>query len=899
MNPFVKLSIAIYRRLAYAYPQEFQMVYGADVIRLGEEAVDDIWRRHGFLGLLRLIGDLAIRVPLEHLSELRQDVGYALRTLIKSPGLAIAGIVSLGLGIAVSTAGFSEINALIFHDLPGARDPKALVVIESPVSYPYFEQFRDQRQLFSGASAYMATVPFSVALEGSVNAKAERVFGHLVSTEYFQVLGVNAALGRALSPEDDKPGGPPVVMVSDRFWRTRLKADPHVVGRTLKINGQSVAVVGVGPQEFLGVWPIMPADLFVPLTVRGRLAPELSDGILQQRDARSFRALFRLAPGVTRQSAEAALETITRNLDRESVNAEQTEKNRAVNRVRLLSGGVLMPIRPEDLPAMLGFFAVLMGLILLIACTNLANMLLARAASRRKEFAIRLAVGASRSRLVRQLLTESVIIAAAGGVAGLLLAYWFTDWASKIKLPVDLPFQFDIHPDGNVLIFTFLLSAFVGVAFGLAPALAATRADVAPSLKEGSGQQQLRAYRKFGLRNLLVVWQVAGSLMLLLVTGFVVLGFSKSSTINLGLDTQHLYLLALDPVRDGYSTDQTSALFEKLPARLRNLAALRGAALSDTPPFSNLNASNMQAMAVGAGVDSSTMLKGSTRQAVGTGYFATIGIGVLQGREFNDHDLQSDAPKGAVIPMILNQTAAHELFATGDALGRRVNLKEQAYEVVGVVRDVQASLFSNAIAPAIYLPLTRLSLSRPSAGGITLLVNAAAGPDAIDAVRREVAAIDPDLNLFRVRSLDDQIAETASYLRIAVSTYGAMGVFALVLACVGLAGVTSYSVARRRKEIGIRVALGAKKSQVLLLVLREGSALVGVGTVLGFAGAFAMSKVLSSILNQLAEAMNTSVGNVALVAGAPVLLAGLAMIACYLPARRSAKIDPLTALREE
>jgi len=897
MNPFVKLSLAIYHRLANAYPHEFQMVYGADVIRLGEDAVDGIWRRHGFFGLMRLIADLAIRVPLEHLAELRQDIGYALRTVIKSPGLAIAGVVSLGLGIGVTTTTFSEINAFIFRHLPAAQDPKALVAIESPVSYPYFEVFRDQRNLFTGATAYMAMVPFSVAVDGGLNAKPERVFGHLVSTEYFQVLGVKPARGRVLSPEDDKPGGPPVVVVSDRFWRTRLEADPRAVGRSLNINSQTVTVVGVGPQDFLGVWPIMPADVFVPLTVRETLAPELADGILQQRDARSFRALLRLAPGVTSESAEAALDTITRNLDRESFNAEQVERNRAANKVRLLPGGTVLPMRREDVPMMLGFAAVLMGLILLIACTNLANMLLARAASRRKEIAIRLAVGASRFRLVRQLLTESMLIAAAGGAAGLLMTYWLTSLVSRVRLPVEIPFQFDIHPDGRVLIFTILLSAVVGFAFGLAPALAATRADVAPSLKEG-GAVQLRAYRRFGMRNLLVVCQVAGSLMLLLVTGFVVLGFSKATGINLGLPTKPLYLLALDPVRDGYAPDQAAALFEKLPERLRAIPSLRGAALADTPPFSNMNSSNMQTMAPGSSSESSAMLKGSTRQSVGTGYFAALGAGVLQGREFNDHDLQIGTSKGGATALILNQTAARELFPTGEAVGGRVTLKDQPYEVIGVVRDMQASLMTNTVAPALYLPLTRKSLSRPSTGGVTLLINAT-GPDAIDAVRREIATIDPNLNLFRVRSLDDQITETLSYLRVAVSIYGGMGLFALVLAAVGLAGVTTYSVAQRRKEIGIRMALGAKKSQVLALVLREGTALVAVGTVLGFAGAWAMSRVLSSVLSQLAETMNTNEGNVALILGAPILLAGLAMLACYFPARRSTKIDPLTALREE
>jgi predicted permease len=436
------------------------------------------------------------------------------------------------------------------------------------------------------------------------------------------------------------------------------------------------------------------------------------------------------------------------------------------------------------------------------------------------------------------------------------------------------------------------------VAFGLAPALAATKADVAPSLKDGAAVE-LRAYRKFGMRNLLVVWQVAGSLMLLLVTGFVVLGFSKSTTINLGLDTNRLYLLTIDPARDGYSAEQTAALFDKLPERVRRAGAVGNAALTDTPPFSNMSATGSPLEAVGSMGDTSTILKGATRQSVGADYFAAMGIAVLQGREFNQHDIEGSTDKNAALPLVLNQAAAKGMFGNGDALGRRVTEKKQNYEVVGVVRDTQANLFSSAITPAIYMPLTHASLKRPAAGGITLVVNANASSDALEGVRREIAAIDPNLNIFRARSLNDQITETVSYLRISLSIYGAMGLFALVLASVGLAGVTAYSVARRSKEIGIRMALGANKSQVLRLVMREGGALVAVGTVLGFLGAFAMSKALSAVLNQLAQAMNSSVGNITLIAGAPLLLAGLAMIACYIPARRSMKIDPLNALRQD
>ena len=899
MNPFVRLSLGLYRRLAYAFPHEFLVLYGTDVVRLGEDAVDDIWKRYGFFGLMRLIADLAFRVPIEYLNEFRQDAAYAVRTLIKSPGLAVAGIVSLGLGIGVSTSAFSEINALIFRELPAVQDPKALVTVEAPVSYPYFEQYRDQHGLFAGAAAFIETVPFAVALEGAANAKTERVFGHLVSPEYFPVLGVSAARGRLFSPETDKPGGPPIVGVSDRFWRTHLDSDPRAVGRTLKINGKTATIVGVGPQDFLGARPMLSADLFVPTTVQASVAPELGNDVLHKRESKAFVVLMRLAPGVSKDSAEVALDTMTRHLDEESFEADKIQKNRADRRIRLLPGGYMIPVRREDLPAVLGFTGVLMGLVLLIACTNLANMLLARAAARRKEFAIRLAVGAGRFRLIRQLLAESVMLALGGGLAGLLLAFWMTNAVSHMKMPLDLPFQFDVRPDWHVLVFTLLLSGVVGMAFGLAPALAATRADVAPSLKEGA-VTELRSYRKFGLRNILVVWQVAGSLMLLMVTGFVVLGFTKSTAINLGIDVDRIYLVSLDPLRDGYTQEQAAMLLDKLPERVRRAAGVRAVALSDTPPFTNANADKAQFSSAN-GEELNVQLRSATRQSIGTDYFATLGIPVLMGREFNDHDLHLDSQKGGATPIVINQTAAHELFKQESPLGRRVTEAGRSCEVVGVTRDTQASLLSNVVSPAFYFPLGFQGQGQPQplTGGVSLVVSGVAGNDVLSSVRREIAAIDSNLTLFRVRTLREQVDDSLSYLRIGLYVYAGLGVFGLILASVGLAGVTAYSVARRRKEIGIRMALGASQPQVLRLVLREGLWLISVGTVLGMLGAAALSRVLSAMLNQLATALQTSTSSLTLIVGAPLLLAALAMIACYIPARNSAKIDPLKALRQE
>jgi predicted permease len=893
MNPFVAASMWLYRRLAYAFPHEFQIVYGTDLIRLGDDAVEEIWKRNGFFGLLRLVADIAVRVPVEYLSEMRRDLQYALRALIKSPGFAAVGIISLGLGIGVTTTAFSELNATLLRDLPGAQDPKRLVMTQASVSYPYYEHYRDQHDLFTGATAYIQAVPFAVALEGTINAKTERVFGHLVSPDYFLVLGVSAARGRVLGSDADKPGDAPVVVISDRFWRNRLNSDPHAVGRTLRLNGQTATIVGITPKEFLGVLPMIPADLFVPVTAQAQVAPELGGNVLHSQELKVFSILMRLAPGVSKESAEAALDTITRYLDEDKT--FDADRNRKGRRVRLFPGGGMFPIPPEIRPVVLGFWGTLMGLILTIACMNLANMLLARAAGRRREVAIRLAVGASRFRLIRQMLTETVLLAVCGGLAGLAFAFWLTNLASNMKLPFNVPIELNIRPDWHVLLFTLLISVAAGLGFGLAPALDATKADVAPALK-GSAAPVLRRYRRFGLRNLLMVYQVAGSLMLLLITGFLVIGFSGTAKIDVGFDANSLYLLSLDPVRDGYSPDQAATFFEKLPERLRRVGAVQEVALAEEPPFANMaGKSNFSAL---SGEQNSQMVSTAVVESVGAGYFAAISVPVLRGREFTEHDQRMTPSKGQELPAVVSETATHELFGNADPVGRRIENATQTYEVVGMVR-IKTGFAGVTPNAHVFTPITRKEFVRPPGGGFTLMVRADAGTDALAGIRREIAAIDPNLSVFNVRTLREHIDQLNAMVQAGVIIYGGIGLFGLVLASIGLAGVTAYSVAQRRKEIGIRMALGARRIQVLLLVLREGSALVLTGSVLGLAGAFGVSKALSAMTHIYVDAFKVGTNDPRLIFGAPLLLAGLAMLACYLPARRSTKIDPLLALREE
>ena len=727
-----------------------------------------------------------------------------------------------------------------------------------------------------------------------VNAKPKRVFGQLVSADYFSVLGVQPQRGRTLSAELDKPGDAPVVVISDRFWRDRLNSSPEAVGQTLRVNGQPATIVGITPKDFNGALSMSPAELFVPITAPAALAPELANDVLHQRNAKEFLAMICLATGVTIESAEVALDAITRRLDEQDPSVPlRADKGR---RVTLLSAGGMTPIPRNVRTAIGGFFFVLMGLIMTIVCVNLANMLLARGANRRKELAIRLAVGASRFRLVRQMMSEGILLSLLGGVAGFALAFGLAVLKSKFIPPTAVPEESNFIPDWRAAVFAFALAVVCGIGFSLAPALRATKADLTPALKGGSALR-LPGYGRFGLRNLLMVTQVAGSLMLLLITGFLVIGISKTSSVQTKFDPHTMYLLSIDPMRDGYTPEKAQVLFEKLPERLKTAGAARSVALAAQAPFSIGD----EGETIRLTAENSRVQISSLKETVGAGYFAALSEPMLAGREFVDLDQRNQADGSKTLPAVLNESAARGFFGNGNAIGELFRDDKQSYEVVGVVHDLRNDFgISRSV---IYIPLTRRNFARPPANGMTIMVRPEAGmdagTDALSGIRREIASIDPDLAIFNVRTLSEYLELSRSSARFAVSRYGGIGVFGLVLAAIGLAGVTGYTVAQRRKEIGIRMALGARKWQALLLVLREGAALVSVGTVLGFLGAFAVAKILSALANIFVDSLKVGTGDLRLLVGAPLLLATLAMLACYMPARRAGKIDPIKALREE
>jgi predicted permease len=893
----MNLAWPIYRRLAEAFPHEFKLAYGDEMLQTGEDAIGEVAKRHGLFGLVRLIADLALRLPIEYLNEMRQDLPYAVRTLLKSPGFALVGIVSMGLGIGLTTNVYSTAWAWLTRPLAAAGNASRLVTPEKSVSYYYIEQYREQKGLFAGVAAVEDGVQFNVDVQGQLGTKPERVFGQIVSPDYFSVLGMEAQRGRLLNADVDKAGGSPVVVISDRFWRSRLHADPDVVGQAIRLNGQTATIVGITPRKFDGALSPHPTELFVPTTAPAALVPELGNDVLQQRNAKEFQALMELAPGVKVDAAEAALDGITRRLDKLDPMAAAQESK--AKRVVLDEAGTRVAIPRMARPAIVGFYAALMAMITAIACLNLATMLLARGANRRRELAIRLGVGASRFRLIRQMVSEGILLSLMGGVMGFALAYGLWVLNAHTRLPAGSPLNPDTAMDWHTAMFAFLLAVVCGVGFSTLPAIQATRTDVAPALKEGSALQ-LSGHKRFGIRNLAMAAQVAGSLTLLLVTGFMVLGLMNSNSIETNFNQKTMMFLSVDPVRDGYTPEKAQAFFEQLPERLRSSSAVSSFALSAQPPWLTTSDADDFQMTV----EDTHLQKGVARETVGAGYFAALAEPLLAGREFEQRDERIDdgaaGPNGApgvAMPVVLNEKAAHLLFGKSSGVGKRLRDDRREYEVVGVVPDMKDA--EGILLPESYMPLTLRDFARPPAGGITIIARGHSAADALSGVRSTIGGMDPNVTVFNVQTLGEFLELTRAAMRTALRTFGGIGLFGLILSAIGLAGVTAYSVAQRRKEIGIRMALGARRTQVLGLVLREGATLIAVGSVVGFLGAVGIARALSAITSEFADAFKVGTDDPRLIFGAPLLLAGIALLACYIPARRAAAIDPLQALRQD
>jgi len=611
---------------------------------------------------------------------------------------------------------------------------------------------------------------------------------------------------------------------------------------------------------------------------------------------------------VTTPMAEAVLDTATRNFyEEDGIGPDRDRKGKVI---QLMPAGTFVIMRSEQRAFAKALSVVLWALVLTLVCTNLANLLLARGSQRRREVAVRLSMGASRARLVRQFLTESVLLSAAGGLAGIVLAYGIARVFSAVPITSWNFSEINAQPDFHVAALTLAIALAAGIGFGLAPAVSSSCVDIGSTLKEGA-QAPLRGYRRFGLRNLFVVCQMAASLMLLLVTWYFVLGFLRIAHRDPGFAIANLSLISIDPVRDGYSAEEAASLLATLPGELSRVDGVRSASSADSVPFASLAAdqANIRVSSSDGEGQDGQVLSAVLRAWIGADYFATLGVPLVGGREFEWRDQLSDAPGSrdrAAIPAILNQTAARDLFGSENPIGRRVHEGEASYTVVGIARDVQSGFsirshskdLPRAVA-TVFLPLRAERFRQNAAQQGTLVVRSAAGVDTLTAVRNRLASLHPDLTVFDIRTMREDLDRLNLLVWWQSTLFAVMGIFALLLACIGLGGVTAYAVARRRKEIGIRMALGARRHQIQGLVLREGTALVAVGSALGFSGAFALSRAFIAFNDVLARSVDQLAYDASLLVGAPLFLAGLAMLACYLPARRATRIDPMIALREE
>jgi macrolide transport system ATP-binding/permease protein len=882
--------VAVYRRLIRAFPEEFRLAHGSELADTAEAVVLDTLRRQGRLRLVlqlpRLFVDLGVRVTLERFEDAGRDARYAVKLLGRSPGFTAAAVICLALGTGLATAVYTQVQSTVLADLPGEpRDPAALVRVHRSVSYPEYEALRDGGGSVARVAGYVGPVPLSVSRRDG--SQRRRVWGQLATPDYFDVVGIRPAVGRLFGPEERGEGATGVV-IGERLWRDAFDEAPTIVGESIRINGRLVMVAGVAARGFVGASPMVAgADVWIPTTAAPRVAPELA--VRSDRRSRSVQLVGRLAPAVSTAQAEAVFRTLVSGVDPAlGPHSAADDLN-----IRLLPGGRMLAVRNEDLPRAIGFPIVLVLLVLVMACGNVANMVLARAASRQRELALRVALGASRGRVARQLVTESLILSLVGSVGGGLVAAWLLSLFERMRPLVPEYVQYDVRFHWGAFAATALVASVSTLCFSLAPAVRASRRDLQTGLKP-SAPSGLRSFRHFGWRNLVVFQQVALSVVLLLLTGFVVIGWTRSARVDLGFRAAGLYFLNIDPVRDGRSAAEAAAIVSTLRDRLRSTPGIESVSVAQTIPLA-MSGGEM-AMNVKTDLAAGTQSLGAMSvDRVGAGFFDTVGVPFVRGRDFLE---QEHANESRVV--VVNETMARTAWPGADPLGERVTLDAaHTWEVVGVVRDMRSAFPLAPTLPAVFQPVTPTGYALPAKNGVTLAVRVAPGIDAARDLRGAVQSLDDDLTVVDVRPLIQEAEQALFLARVATVVYGGMGVFGLILAAVGLGGVTAYAVARRTREIGIRMALGAQRGDVLRLVLREGAGITFAGTITGAVLALLLLRALGGVVEALAEITHTTISDPLLLVGGPGLLLVLAMVACYVPARRSMTVDPVAALRAE
>jgi predicted permease len=809
---------------------------------------------------------------------LRQDLTYALRSFSKTPAVTATIIVSIALGIAANTTVFSVVNEVLIKDLP-VRDPERLYIMEPgrrpSDSIPAYLEFRDQMsQVFEGLAAHSL---FPVAANLSAGGSAQRIWGLLVSGNYFHVTGAPLMLGRGVLPsEDEVRGRDAVVVVAYGLWR-RLGADPEIIGKRVILSGAPYTVVGVTAPGFFGTDRAIIPEFWAPLAKRTHLAQDIASNDMS-RNCQWLEMTGRLRPGISREQAIAAANVVYARM------LAEHETGIRFAPVALFRAGYL-PLLQEMLNPLVAALAMVAGLLLLIACANVATLLVARAAARQKEIGIRLAVGASRGRIVRQLLSESVLLSTAGAALGFLLAVPGTAVLARVQPPLGIPMRFDFSPDLHVLAFTTALAVFTGILFGLAPALTGTRGSLSNAVRQAGWG----GFRHSRLASTLVGVQVALSLILLVAAGLFLRSLQNAASIDVGLKGEGALMMAVDPKGQGYSSEKTKRFILTLQQRVEALPGVQSMGYIDLPPLS---------LAVSNGEFSDANKPAGTRipgdlMRVGAHYFAASGISLIRGRDF---DVQRD-DKASVT--VINQAMAERLFGGENPIGRRVREGDDpsgksVYEVIGVVRNAKVETLGEGEVACMFRYLSEFDAGF-STYGVTIIVRTSGGDPrrVARAVQREVTVLDRDLPLFNIKTLEDHIDEALLLPRVSGAIFGAFGSIGLVLAVVGLYGVVSYSVRTRTQEFGIRMALGASPSRVAGTIVGQGLLLVGAGLAAGLLVALALSRFTASFLYGIVPT------DLVTFLGVPAVLIAAFLAAILVPARRASRIEPMTALRNE
>ncbi len=808
-----------------------------------------------------------------------QDIRYGIRMLLKAPSVSIVATIALALGIGANTAIFSVVNAVLLRPLPFANSEQLMNVWETDstrgyvrgsASYPNFVDWREQNHVFERMASYHDN-DFIMTGRG----ESTRLQGAVVNADLFPLLGVTPVIGRGFLPDEDKPGeSGRVVVLSQGLFQKRFNSNPNIVNQTVVLDGKSYTIVGVMPGAFQFPVQKEPVELWTTVA----LDREGKEPITDERGAHYMNVIARLKPGVSKEQAQAEMTSISARLEQQYPDKDLHKSSRIEPTLEALVGDIR--------PALLILLGAV-GCVLLIACANVANLLLARAMVRHKEMAIRSALGASRLRVVRQLLTESVLLSLAGGALGLLLAVWWSDLLVTLGKQ-NIPRALQVGLDWRVLGFTLLVSVFTGVVFGLVPAIHSSKTELTESLKEG-GRGSGEGARRNRIRGVLVVSELAIAVVLLVGAGLLIQSLWRLQLVSPGFESQNLLTFVVGIPEVKYPTEKQAQFYRDLVARVESLPGVRSASSVIPLPL------NGDAFSISFETEGRPVAKGNQPSAdffaIGDGYFKTLGVSVLQGRDFNGRDNKQAPPV-----IIVNQAFARKFFPNEDPIGKRIKPgistdtdKPAMREIVGVVSDVRNRNLSSELRAGYFVPAAQIPFNQ-----MTMVVRTTNDPHiVITAVQNEVHAMDRELPVFNVKTMDEYIAATVAAPRFNATLLVIFSAVALVLTIVGLYGVMSYSVAQRTNEIGIRMALGAQTRDVMRLIVSQGFKLVLVGLAIGLAGAFALMRVIASLL------FGVTTKDPLTFAAVAVLLAVVALLACYIPARRATRLDPLSALRYE